>query len=132
MANKNISPDELYATIQGMLAEIPQQVDNVIDEASAKVAKEAVKELKASSPRKATGRKAGSYAKGWSSKKVGSTTVIYNRTDYMLTHLLENGHDVVSHGKKRGHVGGKSHIAPAEQNVIKNMTEEVERGLNKI
>jgi hypothetical protein len=126
-----ISPDQLQSTIQGILHEIPQKVDNVIDEASEKVAKEAVQELKATSPR-GKGRKSGQYAKGWSTKKDGKTTVVYNRTDYMLTHLLENGHDVISHGKKVGHVGGRPHIKPAEEKVIQSMQEEVERGIEKL
>lgn len=126
-----ISPDQLQSTIQGILHEIPQKVDNVIDEASEKVAKEAVQELKATSPR-GKGRKSGQYAKGWSTKKDGKTTVVYNRTDYMLTHLLENGHDVISHGKKVGHVGGRPHIKPVEEKVIQSMQEEVERGIEKL
>lgn len=126
-----ISPDQLQSTIQGILHEIPQKVDNVIDEASEKVAKEAVQELKATSPR-GKGRKSGQYAKGWSTKKDGKTTVVYNRTDYMLTHLLENGHDIVSHGKKVGHAGGRPHIKPVEEKVIQSMQEEVERGIEKL
>lgn len=126
-----IKPEQLQSTIQNMLHEIPQKVDNVIDEASAKVAKEAVNELKATSPR-GKGKKSGKYAKGWGAKKQGKQTIIYNKTDYMLTHLLENGHDVVSHGKKVGHVGGRPHIKPVEEKVIEKMTEEVEKGIEKL
>lgn len=124
-----IKPEQLQSTIQGMLSEIPQQVDNVIDEAAAKVAKEAVQTLKATSPKRPGG---GRYAKGWSVKKVGNQTVVHNRTDYQLTHLLENGHDVVSHGRKVGHFDGITHIAPVEKEVIDKMTEEVEKGINKL
>lgn len=128
---QTVKPEGFQKAIQEMLAEIPQQVDNVIDEASAKVSKQAVQELKSTSPR-GKGKKSGRYAKGWTSKKDGSATVIYNRTDYMLTHLLENGHDVISRGKKAGHVSGRSHIKPVEQKVIQDMTEEVEKGINKL
>ena len=131
MSGIKISPDQLQSTVQGMLAMIPQQVDNVIEEASDAVAKEAVKDLKASSPRGKT-KKSGRYAKGWAVKKVGKQRVVYNRTDYMLTHLLEFGHDTISHGKKRGHVGAKPHIAKVEQNVQQRMVEEVEKGINKL
>ena len=124
-----IKPEQLQSTIQGMLSEIPQQVDNVIDEAAAKVAKEAVQTLKATSPKRPGG---GRYAKGWSVKKVGNQTVVHNRTDYQLTHLLENGHDIVSHGRKVGHFDGITHIAPVEKEVIDKMTEEVEKGINKL
>lgn len=124
-----IKPEQLQSTIQGMLSEIPQQVDNVIDEAAAKVAKEAVQTLKATSPKRPGG---GRYAKGWSVKKVGNQTVVHNRTDYQLTHLLENGHDVISHGRKVGHFDGITHIAPVEKEVIDKMTEEVEKGINKL
>ena len=72
------------------------------------------------------------YAKGWTPKKVGKQTVIHNRTDYQLTHLLENGHDVISHGKKVGHFDGITHIAPVEKQVIEKMTEEVEKGIDNL
>ncbi len=124
-----ISPDQLQSTIQGILSEIPQQVDNVIDEAAAKVSKEAVQTLKSTSPKRPGG---GRYAKGWAVKKDGKTTVIHNKTDYQLTHLLENGHDIISHGKKAGHFDGITHIAPVEKEVIEKMTEEVEKGINKL
>lgn len=125
-----ISPEQLQNTIQNMLHEIPQKVDNVIDEAAKKVAKDAVKTLKATSPKKKGG---GRYAKGWSTKNVGKQTVIYNKTDPQLTHLLENGHDIVAHGKKVGHYDGIKHIAPVEEEVIEKMTEEVEKGIkNKL
>lgn len=131
MSSIKIKPEQLQSTIQGMLASIPQQVDNVIDEASAKVSKEGVNKLKASSPR-GKGKKSGKYAKGWAVKKQGKTAIIYNRTDYQLTHLLENGHDIVSHGKKVGHIDGRTHIKPVEEEVINRMTEEVEKGINKL
>lgn len=124
-----ISPEQLQSTIQNILHEIPQKVDNVIDEAAAKVSKEAVKTLKATSPKRPGG---GRYAKGWAVKKVGKEMVIHNRTDYQLTHLLENGHDVVVNGKKVGHYDGVKHIAPVEQEVIEKMTEEVEKGIDKL
>lgn len=124
-----IHPDQLQSTIQQILHEMPQKVDNVIDEAAAKVSKEAVKTLKATSPKRPGG---GRYAKGWAVKKVGKELVIYNRTDYQLTHLLENGHDVVVNGKKVGHYDGVKHIAPVEKEVIEKMTEEVEKGIDKL
>lgn len=124
-----IKPEQLQSTIQQMLHDIPQKVDNVIDEAAEKVSKEAVKTLKATSPKRPGG---GRYAKGWATKKVGKQIVIHNKTDYQLTHLLENGHDIVSHGRKVGHYGGQKHIAPVEQEVIENMTKEVEKGIEKL
>lgn len=124
-----IKPEQLQSTIQQMLHDIPQKVDNVIDEAAEKVSKEAVKTLRATSPKRPGG---GRYAKGWAVKNVGKQKVIYNKTDYQLTHLLENGHDIVSHGRKVGHYGGQKHIAPVEQEVIENMTKEVEKGIEKL
>lgn len=124
-----IKPEQLQSTIQNMLHEIPQKVDNVIDEAAKKVSKEAVKTLKATSPKREGG---GRYAKGWTTKKVGKQTVVYNKTDYQLTHLLENGHDIVVNGKKVGHYDGVKHIAPVEKEVIERMTEEVEKGIDNL
>ena len=122
-----ISPEQLQSTIQNILHEIPQKVDNVIDEAAAKVSKEAVKTLKTSGP-----SNKGRYRRGWATKKQGKKIYVYNRTDASLTHLLEHGHDLISHNKKVGHVDGQEHIKPVEDKVIERMTEEVEKGIDKL
>jgi hypothetical protein len=132
MSSVTINPEQLEATIQGMLSQIPQKVDNIIEESAKKVSKEAVKQLRAKSPVGEGTPKSGRYAKGWAVKKQGKSTFIWNKTDYMLTHLLENGHDVIVHGKKVGHYDGKEHIADVERQVIEDMTEEVEKGIDKL
>ena len=52
--------------------------------------------------------------------------VVHSKNRYQLAHLLENGH------AKRGggRVGGKSHIAPAEQHGIKQLEQDIERALH--
>lgn len=61
------------------------------------VGKEATDQLKKTSPKKIKGKKTGKYAKGWRVQKTKETATeceatIFNKTDYQLTHLLENGH----------------------------------------
>ena len=50
---------------------------------------------------------------------------VHSKDKYQLTHLLEKGH------AKRGggRVPAQPHIAPAEQEGIRLLTEEIERGL---
>ena len=87
-----------------------QAVDKDTDLAAKEAAQTATKYLKSVSP-----TKTGSYAKGWTWKKVNGTYIVHNRTDYQLTHLLEKGHDIVAYGKKVGHVSAKPHIKDAEE-----------------
>lgn len=114
--------DQLGDEIAKILSEYTEDVIEGIDEAGQEVAKEAVKELKAKSP-----KKTGVYAKGWgrkTEKKVGdvSTVIIYNKNKPSLTHLLEHGH------AKRGggRVDGIPHIRPVEEKVIKEFSSKVE------
>lgn len=88
--------------------------------------KDAVKELKANSP-----KKSGDYAKGWRVKNVEKKgreieVTVYNKTDYQLTHLLENGHIKVLWGK-RTHETVKPipHIHKAEENAIDQIEREL-------
>jgi hypothetical protein len=111
---------DLSREISKALTEYTQEVTEGLEEAKLKVAKDTVKELKRTSPRSKGG---GDYAKGWARKKVGNKEVVYNRTNYQLTHLLENGH------AKRG--GGRvpaiPHIHPAEQRAIDDYVKQVEK-----
>lgn len=90
------------------------------------VAKETVNQLKATSP-----RKSGHYAKGWKVKKVKQEgrryeVIVHNKTDYQLTHLLENGHVKVVWGKRTGgFVKAEPHIKKAEEAAIDKLEREL-------
>ena len=118
MANTKISIDSLSETV---MKELNDYADVACDEMK-KAVKDAStlvrNEIKATAP-KATG----AYAKSWSTKNTRETSrslevTVYSRNRYQLAHLLEFGH------AKRGggRVAGRSHIAPAEQDGIKQIS----------
>lgn len=119
----NISIEQLANEIAKGLAEYSSDVIEGIDTSSEKIAKQAVKKLKANSP-----KDTGDYGKGWrvkTEKKFGETNshVIYNKNKPQIAHLLEHGH--VKRGG--GRVSGKPHIRPVEESVIEQFTSEVEK-----
>lgn len=107
--------NEIAQTLKQYTAEVEEELEKAKDE----VSKDAVKQLKANSP-----KNTGKYAKGWTRKKQGKGYVIHNRR-YQLTHLLEHGH------AKRGggRVSGIPHIRPVEQSAIESFVEKVERAI---
>ena len=129
--NVTIKPEQLQSVVQQILHDIPQKCDNAIDRAEATVSKKAVKELKATSP-KGNGPKSGQYAKGWGVKKNKGSVIIYNKTNPGLTHLLENGHDIVRDGKKVGSAAAQPHIKAVEEMVKEEMVEEVTKELGDL
>lgn len=70
----------------------------------------------------------GRYSRGWTSTveetRLGATGIIYNKTPG-LPHLLEHGH------AKRGggRVPGRAHIAPVEEELVKDFPKELEARL---
>lgn len=88
-----------------------------------------VKILKGTSP-----KNRGKYARSWKVKQDGSVFIVYNE-QAGLTHLLENGHDVIRGGRKVGRAPAHPHIKPAEEEgktlYIEEVTKEVERRLAK-
>ena len=123
---------DLSKEVNNILKEYASDVEKVLLKTEDEVAAEAVEKLKKTSPRKTRGKKAGHYAKSWDvdkkAKKQYAQTIIYNK-DYQLTHLLENGHDVVREGRVVGHAKAQPHIKPVEEWVKKEMVERIEAEL---
>ncbi len=119
MATQNLSKavDEIFRQYVGV-------VEEGVDEALKETADEAVEMLEQTSP-----RDTGDYAKGWTVDKQNAQYVVHNSTDYQLTHLLENGHDVVVNGKKVGYSKPKKHIKQVERFVQDEVVKKVEEKL---
>lgn len=94
-----------------LLDELNEDVRKSVKSNIAVVSNEAVQRLRNTSP-----RKTGSYAKGWGAKRMGEMdVVIHNRTDYQLTHLLENGHVIRNKKGTYGRAPAHKHIKPVEE-----------------
>lgn len=111
--------------VSSILNEYSQDIQEAITEEAQKVAKKGVAELKNTSP-----KRTGKYRKGW-----GVTTTkgrgfvkcrIHNKTDWQLTHLLENGHRIMRNGEKVGVANAKVHIKPVEDECVREYTQDVE------
>lgn len=93
------------------------QYGDEINEVAQEVVKQAGKEgAKISSQKSAGHRRTGSYIKGWTSAvetgKYGTVFVkVYNKTDWQLTHLLNDGFYSVRAGRR---IEGDKHIDDAE------------------
>lgn len=118
-----------------LLDEFSKEVQEAMDDSIEEVSKEAVSKLKNTSP-----NRFGKYARGWAVKREkiarGTSAVVYNKTNWQLTHLLENGHVIKNkYGvQQRRNGGGDStdshkHIKPVEEWAIKALPEEIERRL---
>ena len=126
----NVSVDQLAAEIAKGLAEYSQDVVEKVNVSSERVGKAAVKRLKQTSPKRPG---SGKYAKAWTIKtepEVGQphTRIVHVKAPhYRLTHLLEKGHAKVGGGR----VDGIPHIRPAEEEVIREFTREVEEAIKR-
>lgn len=125
-SNVTIRPEQLASVLNKALAKYGDEVLEDVEAVTKLVAREAVSELKSTSPVGATE----SYARGWSHKaQKGSTyklsETVYNRTDPQLTHLLEKPHDTGGGGhypKNKDHTGN---IAKVEEEYTNKYMEEV-------
>lgn len=111
-----ISADQLGAEIAKILNEYEGEVVKSIPEITEKVAKKGVVALKNASKSSFNGNE---YWKGWkaTSEPVigGAKVTLHNAKLPGLPHLLEHGHAKVGGGR----VNGRAHIAPVEQNLVK-------------
>ena len=123
MANTKI--DNLANEIMDGLKEYADLASDDVKKAVRKAGNTVRKEIAASAP-----VDTGKYAKSWSVKKTKETSnslevTVHSKNRYQLAHLLEYGHAK----RNGGRVEGKAHIAPAEQQGIRQLQEEIERAL---
>lgn len=111
--------NDLSAEIMRCLKEYTDEVVEALEKTEKELAKEAVRTLKQTSP-----KKSGKYAKSWTQTKQGKKRIVHNRR-YQLTHLLEKGHAK----RNGGRVAARVHIAPVEQRISKEAVERLKRNL---
>ncbi|KEZ51332.1 hypothetical protein [Metabacillus indicus] len=117
-----VSIDQIANQITQVLRDYTNEVEQEIEVIKERVSKDAVSELKTTSP-----KLTGSYRKGWRVKKVGKKRIVHNKTDYQLTHLLEKGHA----NRNGGRTPAKVHIQPVEEKVFREFIDDVERAIRE-
>ena len=118
--------------ISDILLEYSEDTKETIDKCFQTAAKRAKELVVSKSP-----DDTGGYKRGWAIKKKKSATVIetvvYNKTDYQLTHLLEHSHVIRNkngtYGRTSPGHGQVVHIAPAEAEAERFLLEELKRNL---
>lgn len=109
-----------------LLDEYSKEVQDALDDSIKEVSKEAVSKLKNTSP-----RKSGKYARGWGVKEEKNGAIVYNKTNWQLTHLLENGHIVRNKKGTYGRAPAYPHIKPVEEWASSELPLNIERRLGK-
>jgi hypothetical protein len=115
--------DSLTAQINQALAQYTSDINETVDEVMKNGANQAKKALVQTSP-----ADSGKYAKSWAVKKEKGRYIVYNKKPG-LTHLLENGHDIIRDGKKVGRVQARPHIKPVEEMISETIVKELESKL---
>lgn len=125
MANNSIRPEQLASAVMEGLKKYADLAADDMKKAVRKAGTSVRKEIQQNAP-----ADTGAYAKSWAVKKEKETSdslqlIVHSKNRYQLAHLLEHGH------AKRGggRVAGKVHIAPAEENAVRQLEEEIERSL---
>lgn len=124
MAQK-VKIDQLADTIvKGMQAYSDLATDEM-KKAVKKAANSAKKDISSNAP-----KDTGAYAKSWTVKNTKETPTalemtVHSKNRYQIAHLLEKGHAL----RGGGRAPARPHIAPAEEAAIKELQNEIERGL---
>lgn len=124
MSNPNNFSSDLLGELNNWTADIQQEVRKLTDIK----AKELQRIYKKESP-----RRTGAYAQSWRIKTTEDSAFRYERTvysakpHYRLTHLLENGHDLVRNGRVVGHVRPRTHLAPYAELIQLEFESDIEK-----
>lgn len=123
---RGIDIDDLADAIMDGLMEYSDLATDTVKSAVKKAGNKVKKEIQDNAP-----KDTGKYKKSFKVTKTKETAnslevTVHSKDKYQLAHLLEKGH------AKRGggRVPAQPHIAPAEEEGIRLLTDEIERGLS--
>lgn len=125
-----VSIDGFQSAFEGIVEEFEKEEEEKIKKAVSAGGRAARDQLRGVSVPGATGR----YAAGWRSKSENASyggyyVRVYNGPLYMLTHLLENGHEMWVNGRYMGRrVPAYPHIGQAADVGADKMTEVLKSG----
>lgn len=126
MARK-VSADAFASAITKVFDQYRENVQENLGDIVKDLSKKGAKEVKAKA-RTAFGG-SGQYASGWTTRfetgRFSAQGIIYNSAVPGLPHLLENGHA----NRGGGRTPGRAHIAPVEQELAKQLENEVKSKL---
>lgn len=95
------------------------------------VSSDTAKMLRQTSPKSSGSLRAGQYARGWTSRVEDKEGVVYNQTDWQLTHLLADGHRKFNRfgGPYSGTARSNDHIDKASEWAGNELPIRFSRGL---
>lgn len=119
-----IRPDQLEQAVRAELESYSKEVGREVDLAVTNVAKKALRRIRQAAP-----ERTGAYIEGFALMRTKERNriviTLYNKTRYMLTHLLERGHRKA----KGGWVEGDPHFGPVEEMAEEELVSDITRRL---
>lgn len=127
---KKVTLENLGAEVEKILKKYEGEVEKNLDIVTRKIGQKGAQALRneslAAFPDSKRHKKR--YGATWTSrvekKRLYTKVIIYN-SQAGLPHLLENGHALVSGGRRVGSVEGRKHIEPIEEKLVEEYEQEV-------
>ena len=134
--SNSIKPEDLSEVLKDYLENYVEDIQEAVEETTDQITKEAKEELIKTSPKSGIARNT-KYYKGWAVKTGARTRkhnyrytkVVWNKTNYQLTHLLEFGHH------KRdgtGWVDAQPHIRDVEEKYGYKFADTLDKKIRRI
>ena len=131
--SNSIKAEDLQKALMKYLEEYVEDIEEDVEDTTNSIAKDAKQELIQTSPRSGIARDT-KYYKGWAIKNGGRTRkgkyyskVIWNKTNYQLTHLLEFGHAT----RNGGRTTPQPHIRPVEEKYGEKFADLLEKKIRR-
>lgn len=119
--------ESVTVQMKELLDEFNKELKEVVDDALADVPNATAQLLRNTSPKGSPHLRR--YAEGWTTKKGQGEVIVYNKTNWQLTHLLEDGHVVVNKYGTYGRTRAIKHIEPAEEQAAEDFHTRISRGI---